>query len=303
MANVIPHLWMDDNINEAVEFYKTLFPNSKTLRQTHYSGIGEEIHGKKSGELMTLEFELAGEKFVALNGGPHYVLNPSVSLFVTFASQEELDLIWEKLMVGGQALMPLGQYEWSSYYGWLQDKYGLTWQLYLGGYHGVEQQILPSFLFANEYGGRAQEAIEFYTSIFSPSKIIEMALYKVGEDAPEGALKHGLFHLENRALMAIDSHIEHPFQFNEAFSLLIECENQKEIDHYWNLLSKGGDPKAQRCGWLKDKFGVSWQVSAKQLPNWLNDHASPVAKSVMSAMMQMKKINISELANLAKEEI
>ena len=158
---ITPCLWFDDQGEEAARFYTAIFPNSKIVTVTRYSEAGQEIHGKKPGTVMTVEFELNGNTFTALNGGP-------------------------------------------------------------------------------------------------------------------------------------------VFQFNEAISFQVYCDTQDEIDHYWEKLSEGGDPKAQQCGWLKDKYGLSWQVVPAGLDKMLKDHKSARAQRVMGSVMQMKKFDLAALKRAAK---
>src|SRR5258708_32906458 len=161
---ISPCLWFDDQGEEAAKFYTAIFPNSKIVTVTRYSEAGQEIHGKKPGTVMTVEFELNGQTFTALNAGP-------------------------------------------------------------------------------------------------------------------------------------------VFKFNEAISFQINCDTQDEIDHYWEKLSAGGDPKAQQCGWLKDKYGVSWQVVPKILPDLFKDHESQKAQRAMEALLRMKKIDIAELERAVRAEV
>ena len=158
---IAPCLWFDGKAEEAAKYYTGIFKNSKINRMSHYTDVGREVHGHKAGEVMTVDFELDGQPFTALNGGPE-------------------------------------------------------------------------------------------------------------------------------------------FKFNEAVSLQIFCDTQKEIDHYWDRLSQGGDPKAQQCGWLKDKYGVSWQVAPKQLADMMTDRDQEKTGRVMEAVLQMKKLDLAELERAYK---
>ncbi len=161
------------------------------------------------------------------------------------------------------------------------------------------QKITPFLWFDRN----CEEAVNFYASIFKNSKIIEMKRYPEGPlEGPikgmEGQVLTAVFELEGQKFMALDG--GPTFKPTEAVSFLIECENQEEIDYYWGKLSAGGDPAAQQCGWLKDKYGFSWQVSPKILP-WIMSTSDPVkAKRSMDAMMQMKKIIIADLEKAAE---
>jgi predicted 3-demethylubiquinone-9 3-methyltransferase (glyoxalase superfamily) len=160
-SKIAPCLWFDSQGEDAANFYVSIFPDSKIAAISHYTEAGKEIHGRKPGSVLTVAFELAGQSFTALNGGP-------------------------------------------------------------------------------------------------------------------------------------------VFKFNEAISLQITCENQEEVDHYWNKLGAGGPVEAQQCGWIKDKFGVSWQVVPRILTELLLDPDREKANRVMGAMMQMKKLDIAELQRAAR---
>jgi predicted 3-demethylubiquinone-9 3-methyltransferase (glyoxalase superfamily) len=155
-VRIAPCLWFADHAEEAARFYVGIFPNSRIIRVTRYGHAGHEIHGREAGSVMTVEFELEGHRFTALNGGPH-------------------------------------------------------------------------------------------------------------------------------------------FTFNEAISLQVFCETQEEIDYYWDRLTKGGDVGAQQCGWLKDRFGVSWQVVPSEMDAWFVHTGSPAAERAMAAMLTMKKLDIAAL--------
>lgn len=293
---IIPHLWFDDQAEEAANFYTSLFDNSNIGTTTRYGKEGYEIHGQPEGKVMTVEFELAGHKFVGLNGGPHFTFTPAISFHVVCETEAELDELWEKFSEGGSVLMELDQYDWSEKYGWVQDRFGLSWQLSLGKLADVHgQKITPSLMYVSE-GGQAEEAVEFYTSAFSGSRITGIHHYGPEEGQPEGSVAHAQFTLNNQVFMAMDSSPEHAdFTFNEAISLLINCESQEELDYFWSVLTEGGDPKAQQCGWLKDQFGVSWQVHPAVLSEMLLDSDQEKVNRVTKAFLQMKKFDIQQL--------
>ncbi len=293
---ITPHLWFDDQAEEAADFYTSLFENSGVGNMTRYPDSGQEIHGREPGTVMTVDFQLAGQSFAALNGGPHFTFTPAISFSVVCETEEEVDDLWRKLSEGGTALMELGPYDWSKKYGWVQDRYGLSWQISLGKLKDVGQKITPSLMFVSEHG-EAEEAIAFYTSVFDDSDVVGIHRYGAEEDQPEGAVGHAQFHLNGEVFMAMDSSPEHAdFTFNEAISLLVNCEDQEEIDYFWEKLSEGGDEDAKQCGWLKDKFGVSWQVNPAALWNEMMQNGDDAGtERVLNAVWQMKKLDISEL--------
>ena len=286
-------LWLDKEAEEAAKFYTSIFPNSNVGDITRYGKEGYEIHQQPEGKVMTVTFQLSNLEFTAINGGPLFKLNPSISFFVVAETEKETDTIWNKLLEGGSVLMPLDKYPWSEKYGWVQDRYGLSWQIGLGKIADVGQKITPSLLFVNEQYRRAEEAINFYTSIFDDSGIDGILKYEPGEGDQQGAVKHAQFKLLGQKFMAMDSGMDHHFTFNEAISIIINCKTQKEIDYYWNKLSEDGEEG--QCGWLKDKFGVSWQVESERLVEMLKDPDKNKTERVTKAFLKMRKFNVDEL--------
>jgi predicted 3-demethylubiquinone-9 3-methyltransferase (glyoxalase superfamily) len=157
----------------------------------------------------------------------------------------------------------------------------------------VVQKITPCLWFDDQ----AEEAVEFYTTIFKDSKVVNISRYgEAGYEVhgkPAGTVMTVAFELNGQAFTALNG--GPTFKFNEAISLQIMCETQEEVDYYWEKLTEGGDEKAQQCGWLKDKYGVSWQVVPTILPEMLNDSNSEKSQQATEAMLQMKKIDINEL--------
>ncbi len=299
--NITSCLWFDGRGAEAAKFYTSVFDNAKITAATHYTEESAGPSGNPEGSVMTVSFEIEGFPFMALNGGPHFKINPSISFFLNFdpskdeKASENLEKIWKKLSEGGDVLMELGEYPFSPKYGWVQDQFGATWQLILTDPSGDDRPfIVPSLMFSGDNNNKAEEAIQFYTDIFSDSKIGQLARYPDDTGpAEKGSIMFGDFMLENRWIAAMDSGVEHSFTFNEAVSLVVHCDNQDEIDYYWENLS--AVPESEQCGWLKDKYGVSWQI----IPRNIDELIKP--KKAMEAMMQMKKLNIAQLKEAANE--
>ena len=189
--------------------------------------------------------------------------------------------------------MELDKYEWSNKYGWLQDKYGVTWQLSFGGMEKTDQKFSPVLMFTDKQAGKAEQAIHFYTSVFKNSKIIGISRYIKGENDVEGTVKHAEFSLGNQVFMSMDSSFMHRFSFNEAISFVVDCETQEEIDYYWDKLTDGGEEI--QSGWLKDRFGVSWQIVPVILSELMSDPSK--SERVTNALLQMKKFDIEKLVN------
>lgn len=286
MQKISPFLWFDYQAEEAVNFYTSAFKNSKIGTVTRYGEAGPGPEGS----VLTVSFELEGMHFTALNAGPEFSFTPAISFFVNCDTQEEVSALWEKLSEGGSVLMPLQQYPFSEKFGWVEDAYGVSWQLNLGN---RPQKITPFLMFVGEQHGKAEEAMQYYTSLFEDSGITTIERYSAGEDEPEGTVKHAVFTLHGQEFMAMDSSMEHAFTFTEALSLYVDCKSQEEVDYLWEKLTEGGEE--QPCGWLKDRFGVSWQIIPRALTEMMNDPDPEKSKRVTESMLQMKKIDVPTL--------
>jgi predicted 3-demethylubiquinone-9 3-methyltransferase (glyoxalase superfamily) len=293
MQKITPFLWFDNQAEEAAKFYASLFKNSKIGKIARYGQEGHEIHGREAGSVMTVEFELAGYKLAGLNGGPLFKFTPAISFFVVCETEAEIDALWQKLSQEGMAMMPLQKYDWSEKYGWVMDRFGLSWQLSLGKKEDVGQTLTPFLMFVGKQHGRAEEALQFYTSLFKNSDVVGILRHGAGDPKSEGTVKHAQFRLNGEVFMVIDSAMEHPFTFTEAISFLVNCETQEEVDYFWEKLSADGEKS--RCGWLKDKFGVSWQIIPTALGKMLQDQDAGKSQRVMQAMLQMDKIDVKTL--------
>lgn len=294
MQKITPCIWFDNQAEEAVNFYTSLFSNSKIGIISRYDKESAKESGQPEGSILTIEFQLEGYKFLALNGGPTFKLNPSTSMFVYCDGDDVIEQLYNRLKEGGNILMPLDKYDWSPKYAWIEDKFGLTWQLDVENINS-SQKIVPSFLFVNEKFDKVKEAFTYYTSIFPDSKIILESAFDKSAGLPDDTVLFAQFKLSDYLFNSMSgSTAKHKFDFNEAFSFIVECEDQQEIDYYWNKLSSEGGSESV-CGWLKDKFGVSWQIVPKVLSEFLKDKDPAKSQRVMSAMLQMKKIIIADL--------
>ncbi|QJQ96322.1 MULTISPECIES: VOC family protein [Halomonadaceae] len=295
---ITPHLWFDTQAREAAAFYCSLFPES---RIEHVS----TLRGTPSGEVDVVSFTLAGQPFQAISAGPFFTFNPSLSFIVHFVpsrdadARKRLDATWAALADGGQVLMPLDEYPFSPHYGWVQDRYGLSWQLIL-----ITQDcpsamepypvLVPSLLFTGGVCGKAEEAGAFYRSVFPGSRAGEVARYPAGQASDrEGTLMFSNFRLGDTWFAAMDSAFEHGFGFNEALSFVVPCRDQAEIDAYWQRLS--AVPEAEQCGWCKDKYGVSWQIVPAELEEMLRDANPATLDRLTQAFLGMKKFDLAAL--------
>jgi predicted 3-demethylubiquinone-9 3-methyltransferase (glyoxalase superfamily) len=286
MLKITPHLWFDKEAREAAEFYTSIFENSKITS----SSI---LHDTPSGDTEMVSFELSGYPFMGISAGPLFKFNPSISFHVKCKTTDEVDRIWNKLSSGGTELMKLDKYPFSERYGWVQDKYGLSWQV-IHSTLPFTQKFTPVLMFTDKLAGRAEEAINFYVSIFKDSQINMISRYGKGMDPDsENSVSFAGFVLEGMEFGAMDSARDHNFNFNEAISFMVSCHNQSEIDYYWERLS--ADPKAEQCGWLKDKFGVSWQIVPTIMGEMIAKGTPEQIDRVTQAFLPMKKFDIEIL--------
>lgn len=287
MVKIIPNLWFASEAKEAAVLYTSIFDDSRILSTT-------VLHDTPSGTAEIISIELAGQEFMLLSAGPLFQFNPSVSFLVALRSVEEVDALWRELAPGSKALMELGAYPFSERYGWLEDKYGLSWQLIYVGDRAVGQTIVPMLLFVGDVCGKAEEAINFYAKVFKNSSIGEIDRHGAGEEPDAaGTVKQAVFTLENLQFRAMDSAWSHEFAFNEAISFIVHCDTQSEIDYYWERLS--ARPEAEQCGWLKDQYGLSWQIVPAELGAMLRDGDEGNGRQVTAALLEMKKLDLEAL--------
>jgi len=286
MQKIVPHLWYDKEAGEAAELYTSLFPDSSIINRT---SIGDT----PSGSVEILTIELAGGRFMLMSGGPYFKFTPAISFLVGCDTKEEVDRLYAGLSVS-KDLMPLGSYPFSERYAWIADRFGLSWQIMLMGDMPYTRKITPTLMFVGERLGKAEEAMSLYTGLFDGSKV-ESVLRYGNDEAPDspGTVKHGAFTLAGQSFAAMDSAYDHGFSFNEAISLMAYCDTQAEIDGYWEALS--AQPEAEQCGWLKDRFGVSWQIVPTAMDQMMASGDGAAMARVTAAFLKMKKFDIATL--------
>lgn len=306
---IIPCLWFDKDCEEAMNFYISAFTGMSGMKD------GSKIHSIKRyakgmetpgieemiGKVLTGVFDIEGYRFMALDGGPIFSFNPGISFTLNFNrsrnrnARKKLDKLWDKFLQGGKVMMELQEYPFSERYGWIQDKYGISWQLMLSNPNGEYRPfIVPSFLFTEKVSGKAEEAVDFYLSVFRNAQRGMLERYPAGmEPDKEGTVMYSDFVIENQWFAAMDSARTHGFSFNESISFVVNCQDQEEVDHLWEKLSHV--PESEQCGWLKDQYGVSWQIIPEKMGVLLSDPDSEKVERVLNTMLHMKKINIREL--------
>lgn len=279
--NIYPCIWYNNNAKEAVSFYQEVF---------------DDVHITSENPLVIL-FEIGGTKFMVLNGGERFRPNPAVSYFVYCGgSDAKIERLYADLMKEGKALMPLGTYDWSPKYAWVQDKFGVNWQLDIDPINNA-QTVVPALLFADGKAAAIQEALNYYTTLFRDSKILLSYPFAEGSDMPEGTLLFAQAKLRELIVNFMSGgSVQHGFDFTEGNSFVIECDTQEAIDQYWAYFSEEG--KESNCGWVQDKYGVWWQV----VPAILKDLMSRPGKAekVTAAFLKMKKMDIATLQQAAE---
>lgn len=263
-------LWFSNSAQEAMEWYSSIFPGSRI----------------KSSTSMVTNASICGVDFVGINGGPAIKINPSISFMVISEDNKEIDSLWLQLIEEGAVLMLLGSYPWSEHYGWLQDKYGVNWQFYKGRMADVNQQkIVPTIMFCEKQQGKCEQALDFYKTVFDDFKL--NGVMKYAEGPFEGQVQHAQFSANGFLFMAMDSGVPQTFTFNEGASFIICCDDQEQIDYYWDNFTIEGEES--KCGWCKDKFGISWQIIPRNIGEIMQ------SKTARSALMGMNKIIIADL--------
>ena len=292
-----PCLWLDEEAEGAAAFYVETLGPGHVIGRARLPGSLDSPVGRPPGSVMSVDFEVRGQRFTATNGGAQFAINPSISFFVPVDSAKQAERLFGVLSSGGEVLMPLDAYPWSRCYGWTADRFGVSWQVM-----AVEEgddwtaPVSPALMFCGAQLGNAMAAMEHWCAVFPRSGIAHVERFARGEDGPPRVpgVKQGRVELAGQSLIVMDSPGEHAFGFNEAVSLQVLCDDQAGIDRYWRELSTGGKPG--QCGWLKDRFGVSWQVVPKRWLDWLGDAADEDARErVIEAMMPMTKLDVAAL--------
>ena len=294
MQKIVPHLWFDTQAKEAAEFYTSVFPNSKITNAV-------VLKDTPSGDTDLVSFDVMGYSFMCISAGPTFKVNPSVSFMVNFDPSQmdnakvQLDSAWAKLTEGGKIMMPLDKYPFSEHYGWVEDKFGVSWQLILTDPAGEERPaIVPSIMFVGHNAGKAKEATDFYLSVFKNAKRGTIATYPAGmEPDREGSLMYTDFTLEGQWFAAMDSAQNHQFNFSEGNSLIINCDTQEEMDYYWDKLS--AVPEAEQCGWMEDRYGLSWQINAFEMDKMFKDGTPEQINRVTQAFLPMKRLDLAKI--------
>ena len=296
MQKIIPHVWCQGTAEEAVAFYQDALPECVLASSSRYPAEGlPDFQRKFAGQLLTAELRIGDYHVILINAGEEYLPNPALSFFLNFDPSRDSDArtslhkVWHRLSEGGTALMPLGEYPFSEYYGWVQDRFGVSWQLMLTNPDGAPRPfVVSSLMYCGPAQNRAAEALDFYTATFDDAALGTVVPYpEPTGPAPAGAIMFSDFSISGEWFAAMDSGVEQPFTFTPGVSLAVQCRDQEEIDHLWAALSK--HPEAEACGWCMDEFGVSWQIVPQDMGD-LMQHPGAHQR-----MLEMKKLSIAGL--------
>jgi len=294
MSTITPHLWFATQAGEAAAFYASVFPDSAVTNSI-------VLHDTPGGDSESVTFRLWGQDFMAISAGPLFQINPSISFTANVDPSrvedpvELVDRLWTALSDGGQTLMELGEYPFSKRYGWVQDRFGVSWQIMLTDPAGEPRPpILTSLLFVGSSAGQAEEAGDLYLSLFDSERGQLIRWTEATDVEVPGTVMFSDLRLGDSWLTAMDSsHPGHTYGFNEAVSLVVKCADQAEIDRLWAALS--AVPEAEQCGWCKDRFGVSWQIVPEAMDRMMSEGTPDQLDRVVQAFMPMKKLDVAAL--------
>lgn len=289
MQTIIPHLWYDTEAKEAVAFYVELFGGKIDWTYT--------ITDTPSGDSDLIQFQLGDMTLAAISAGPYFKLNESMSLMVNVASKDEVTRLYQALSEGGRILMPLGEYPFSPYYVWLEDRFGLSWQLSYAPDLDKPHQFDICLLFSQEQVGLAQPMLDYYKNKLPQASVGKLSYYGEGEAAVEAAkLNYAELLVAGQKMIVMDHGYGGEASFNEAFSLMVYVDSPDELNFYYDLLS--AVPEAEMCGWVKDQFGISWQIVPRILMEAYDTANPETVKAVNDAVLQMRRLDFDQIKEI-----
>lgn len=288
MRQIAIQLCFNDQAEEAVKFYTSVFNNSEITREIRYP--------MPEGESMAYDFTIENQAFSAFNGGPDFTMNPSFSLMVSLDTADEVDALYNKLAEGGTDLMPLDTYPFSDRYAWVQDHFGLSWQLMLAPDVPAKHKVRVSLLFAGQYCGQAEQALHDYAEIFQMAEPGHINYYQEGEAQDDRAkVNYSELNVGDQQIVFMDHGFGSDEEFSEAISFLIVAGAQSEVDYYWEKLSAHEESEA--IGWLKDSHGIAWQVVPQAYFQAMETATDEQKKRILDALFKMKKMDVARIEN------
>ena len=298
MQKIIPNIWYTGNAEDAGAYYASIFDDTTSAVTARYPDEVPDWQAEFAGAPLVVDVAISGYHLTLINAGGELHPNPSISFMLNFdplmfdgdeaAARTRLDALWAQLADGGTALMDIDEYPWSKRYGWIQDRYGVSWQLMLTDPDGDPRPfVIPQLMFSAGVVGKSREAATFYTELFD-----DAALGMIAEspepsgNAPEGSIMFGEFCIGPQWFSMMDDGGGGDNPFTPAVSLEVQCKDQAEIDRYWDALSAVAE--AEQCGWLADKWGVSWQIVPANMGELMQ------RPNAYEHMLAMKKIVIDD---------
>lgn len=294
MQRIVPNIWCQGNAADAGDFYAAVLPDASTEVVASYP-MDElpDFQRDFAGKPLVIDVTVDGYRLRLINAGEEFRPNPALSFIVnmdpsSFAggadeARTRIQSMWDAFGDGGTVRMPLGEYPHSQLYGWIEDRFGVNWQLMLTDPAGEPRPILiPQFLFTGP-AVQAQQAIDLYAGLFPDSGPGMLVPHPDGS----GGLLFAEFNLAGQWFSAMDGGTDHEFTFTPGLSLEVNCADQDEIDTLWDALS--AVPEAEQCGWLVDRFGVSWQIVPQNMGELMQ------RPGAYQRMLAMKKIVVAEL--------
>lgn len=295
MQLITPNIWCQGTAAEAGAFYASVFPDTTWAVTARYPETDlPDFQREFAGKELVVDVEVRGYRLRLINAGDEFSPTPALSFMVTVdarqfggdddAARAAIRGLWASLSEDGTVMMPLDAYPFSPLFGWVADRFGVSWQLILAYPTGDEAPyIAPHFLFTGAEP-RAREAVEFYTGLFPDSAPGELVPY------PDGMGQQGVMFgnvtLAGQRFTVADGGTMHRFTFTPGVSLQVDCADQAEIDRLWDALSAAEE--AEQCGWLVDRFGVSWQIVPAQMDALMR------RPGAYQHLMEMKKLVIAD---------
>jgi predicted 3-demethylubiquinone-9 3-methyltransferase (glyoxalase superfamily) len=290
---IVPCIWLDDQAEAAASFYVSAFPEGRVDALARYPRSGGNPSNRPPGSVLTVDLTLADQRFTLLNGGPVFKPNPSVSFHVHLPDAGAVDALHGALGEGGMDLMPLGAYPWSPRFVWLQDRFGVSWQL-VARADAARPTVVPALMFAGPHHGRARAAIAAYAAALPESRVLHVEDFAEGEGGEPGTVKQAALELMGRPFVAMDGGPGHAFGFDEGVSLQVMGADQAEVDRIATALAADGGEEGP-CGWVRDRFGLWWQVGTEQVGAWMASEDEAARDRVFHALLPMHRLDLAAL--------
>lgn len=300
VQKIVPNIWCNGNAEEAGRFYAAVLPETSTRVTSRYPEEGLlDFQRPLAGAPLTVEVLVRGFELVLVNAGDEFRPNPAISFMLNFdpllfdgdeqAARDALDELWGRLEAGGTVRMPLGEYPFSAHYGWIEDRYGVSWQLMLTDAAGEPRPfVIPALTFGGPHQNSAGEAVDHYVATLDDAELGQRLLFAEAHGpAAAGSVQFSEFRVGEEWFTAFDAAAEQDFTFDCGVSLEVKCGDQAEIDRLWEALSSA--PEAEQCGWCRDRFGVNWQIVPANMGELMQ------RPGAFERMLRMKKLVIDEL--------